>query len=98
MWVSPSARSKGVGKALMNAALAWAGEAGVNDMVLYVTRGNDAAKRLYSRIGVCRNRRASASTIQSGYSNGSNGEAHTAMSRLTKRSRQSASEGYSKSQ
>jgi GNAT superfamily N-acetyltransferase len=25
MWVSPSARSKGIGKALMNAALAWAG-------------------------------------------------------------------------
>ena len=51
MWVSPSARSKGVGKALMNAALAWAGEAGVNDMVLYVTRGNDAAKRLYLASG-----------------------------------------------
>ena len=51
MWVSPSARSKGVGKALMNAAVAWAGEAGVNDMVLYVTRGNDAAKRLYLASG-----------------------------------------------
>ena len=51
MWVSPSARSKGIGKALMNAALAWAGVAGVDEMVLYVTQGSDAAKRLYLASG-----------------------------------------------
>jgi ribosomal protein S18 acetylase RimI-like enzyme len=51
MWVSPTARFRGVGKALMDAALAWAGEAGVGEMVLCVTQGNDAAKRLYLASG-----------------------------------------------
>jgi ribosomal protein S18 acetylase RimI-like enzyme len=51
MWVRPAARAKGIGKALMNAALAWAATAGVDEMRLYVAQGNDAAKRLYLASG-----------------------------------------------
>ena len=51
MWVDPSARAKGVGKALMEAALSWAEEAGVDEMALFVTQGNERAKRLYLAAG-----------------------------------------------
>jgi ribosomal protein S18 acetylase RimI-like enzyme len=51
MWVAPSARRKGVGKALMDAALSWAQQQGVDEMILSVAQGNDGAKRLYLQTG-----------------------------------------------
>lgn len=51
MWVAPHARRKGVGRALMEAAFAWALEAGVDEMALSVTLGNENAKRLYRAVG-----------------------------------------------
>ncbi|HET9219143.1 MAG TPA: GNAT family N-acetyltransferase [Terriglobia bacterium] len=50
MWVAPVARRKGVGKALMDAALVWAEQQKVDEMILFVIQGN-AAKRLYLRAG-----------------------------------------------
>jgi ribosomal protein S18 acetylase RimI-like enzyme len=51
MWVRPVARAKGIGMALVNAAIAWAVAAGFDEMLLYVAQGNDAAKRLYVASG-----------------------------------------------
>jgi ribosomal protein S18 acetylase RimI-like enzyme len=51
MWVAPSARRNGVGKALIDAAFVWAEQQRIEEMVLYVAQGNDAAKRLYLRAG-----------------------------------------------
>jgi len=51
MWVAPAARRNGVGKALLDAAFIWAEERGVDEMILFVTQGNDGAKRLYLRSG-----------------------------------------------
>ena len=51
MWVSPSGRGQGVGSALVERAIGWAGEAGYARIELWVARGNDAAERLYARRG-----------------------------------------------
>ncbi|MFN8376198.1 MAG: GNAT family N-acetyltransferase [Anaerolineae bacterium] len=52
MYVAPEARGKGVGQALMDAAVEKARSlAGVEDVVLAVTVGNDSARRLYLRAG-----------------------------------------------
>jgi ribosomal protein S18 acetylase RimI-like enzyme len=51
MWVLPRYRGAGVGQALVDAAVAWARDAGWGRIALYVTLGNDGAKRLYSRSG-----------------------------------------------
>jgi ribosomal protein S18 acetylase RimI-like enzyme len=50
MWVAPSARRNGVGRALMDAAVVWAELQRVDEMVLFVAQGN-GAKRLYLRTG-----------------------------------------------
>lgn len=47
MWVAPSARGKGVGEMLIEAAFAWAAKVGVDKMELLVTQENDSARRLY---------------------------------------------------
>ena len=51
MWTAPEARGRGIGAALVRAALDWAVGAGAGEMGLWVTRGNDAAARLYARFG-----------------------------------------------
>lgn len=48
MWTDPAARGRGIGAALVGAVVAWADGAAIE---LWVTRGNDAAGRLYERCG-----------------------------------------------
>jgi ribosomal protein S18 acetylase RimI-like enzyme len=48
MWTDPAWRGRGVGAALLQAAIAFAGDAPV---FLSVTENNDAARRLYERHG-----------------------------------------------
>jgi ribosomal-protein-alanine N-acetyltransferase len=49
--VVPGARRRGLGAALMQAALARAAEAGAREMFLEVAEGNEAARRLYGALG-----------------------------------------------
>jgi GNAT superfamily N-acetyltransferase len=51
MWVDPEARRQGVGVGLVEAALAWAREAGARRSELWVTVGNEAAEKLYEAAG-----------------------------------------------
>jgi ribosomal protein S18 acetylase RimI-like enzyme len=48
MWTSPDARSRGIGRALLDATVAFAGECEVR---LSVTETNTAARRFYERYG-----------------------------------------------
>jgi len=54
MWVDPTMRRRGVGRALVDAVLAWARERGLRDVVLWVAEGNAAATALYERAGFTR--------------------------------------------
>lgn len=54
MWVTPAARGHGLGGALVVEVVRWATEQDVNEVRLWVTRGNDMAERLYSRHGFVR--------------------------------------------
>ena len=54
MWVSPTARRKGVGDALTADIVRWAEQKAASDVRLWVTRGNELAERLYSRHGFVR--------------------------------------------
>ena len=51
MWTAPTARRRGVGRALIAAVLDWAQEGGAESISLWVTRGNDAAEHLYREMG-----------------------------------------------
>jgi ribosomal protein S18 acetylase RimI-like enzyme len=51
MYVAPEAGGRGVGRALMDALLAHARSEGLASLVLTVTEGNEAARRLYERMG-----------------------------------------------
>jgi GNAT superfamily N-acetyltransferase len=49
MWVDPSSRRRGVGRALVEAVGEWARDLGIGRIVLRVTEGNAAAVALYER-------------------------------------------------
>jgi ribosomal protein S18 acetylase RimI-like enzyme len=51
MWVAPEARRGGVGRALLDAVIAWAVQRGARRLVASVTEGNDGAARLYAAAG-----------------------------------------------
>lgn len=51
MWVMPSERGLGVGRALVGAAIEWARSRGVSVIILHVTEGNNEAKHLYLSSG-----------------------------------------------
>jgi ribosomal protein S18 acetylase RimI-like enzyme len=51
MWIAPAARRAGVGRALVAALVDWAADSGASAVELWVTRGNDAAQRLYEGTG-----------------------------------------------
>ena len=51
MWVSPAQRRTGIAAALVDAVMGWACETGATTVELWVTRGNDAAVRLYESEG-----------------------------------------------
>jgi ribosomal protein S18 acetylase RimI-like enzyme len=51
MWVDPGFRGSGVGRALVEAVVAQAREAGRRRVVLHVVSGNSAATQLYERAG-----------------------------------------------
>ena len=48
MWVNPSARRAGIGRALVGAILDWARETEASEVALGVIQGNAAAERLYT--------------------------------------------------
>ena len=51
MWVSPAQRRAGIAGQLVGAVLEWADGIGASSVELWVTRGNDAARRLYEAAG-----------------------------------------------
>jgi len=51
MWVRPSARGRGVGESLIEAAAGWAKARGYDTLYLWVTESNAPARRLYQRYG-----------------------------------------------
>jgi ribosomal protein S18 acetylase RimI-like enzyme len=51
MWVEPAARGRGLGRALVDRAIAWASQEGAARLELWVTETNGAALRLYESCG-----------------------------------------------
>ena len=51
MWTDPAARGRGVGRALVESVVAFARDAGSDELLLEVTDGNDAAYALYRACG-----------------------------------------------
>ncbi|HEX6361222.1 GNAT family N-acetyltransferase [Actinophytocola sp.] len=51
LWVDPAQRGRGVGDALVTEVLRWAAENGWSEVVLRVADGNDAARKLFLRLG-----------------------------------------------
>jgi len=51
MWVAPEARRSGVGAALTKAVMDWAAARGAQRVLLGVAENNEAAQRLYERLG-----------------------------------------------
>ena len=51
MWVAPTHRRAGVGRALVEAVRAWAGTRGVGTLLLLVTSTNETAIAFYERLG-----------------------------------------------
>jgi ribosomal protein S18 acetylase RimI-like enzyme len=51
LWVAPEARGQGLVVALAKPALQWARDQGIKDIGLWVNAGNEAARKLYERLG-----------------------------------------------
>ena len=51
MFVAPEARGRGIGAALVEAVIGWAGARRANGLTLWVTASNTAALALYERCG-----------------------------------------------
>lgn len=51
MWVDPEARRQGIGRGMIEAAVAWARKAGATSAELWVTEDNEAARTLYENVG-----------------------------------------------
>jgi ribosomal protein S18 acetylase RimI-like enzyme len=51
MWVDPRHRRQGVARALVDLVIGWAAERQASEVVLWVADHNDAARRLYERLG-----------------------------------------------
>jgi GNAT superfamily N-acetyltransferase len=51
MFVRPQARGRGVGEALIDVVIGWAGERDATSVHLWVTETNSRARRLYERCG-----------------------------------------------
>jgi GNAT superfamily N-acetyltransferase len=51
MWVAPDERGRGTAARMLQAACEWARAAGTQTLTLWVTEGNDRAKRLYESWG-----------------------------------------------
>ena len=51
MWASPEARRAGIGRALVDAVVDWAGEISATTVRLWVTRGNAPAHSFYESMG-----------------------------------------------
>ena len=51
IYVHESARGQGVGQELLRAAIAWVQSKGMSQVVLMSKSGNDAAQRLFARLG-----------------------------------------------
>lgn len=51
MWVAPDARRSGAGAHLVRHVVDWASASGYERVELWVTHGNEAAERLYRRLG-----------------------------------------------
>lgn len=51
MWVDPAHRGRGIGRALVEKVIEWAGERGLDDLVLEVEATNRPAISLYTRCG-----------------------------------------------
>ncbi len=51
LWVEPDARGSGVAAAMIERLATWAQDAGAHAIALWVSDGNDGARRLYERLG-----------------------------------------------
>jgi GNAT superfamily N-acetyltransferase len=51
VYVDERVRSQGTGQVLVRAAIAWAQSKGMSQVVLWSKSGNDAAQRLFARMG-----------------------------------------------
>lgn len=51
VWVAPEHRGLGIGRLLIERAIAWARESGLRVLLLDVTAGNSAAVQLYRQLG-----------------------------------------------
>jgi len=51
MWVEPAARRAGIGRALVDAVIAWARSRNARSLILQVTEGNTPAAFLYQQAG-----------------------------------------------
>jgi GNAT superfamily N-acetyltransferase len=54
MWVRPDMRGRNIGSALIEAVVGWAAAGRAREVHLWVTDGNDPARRLYERCGFVR--------------------------------------------
>jgi ribosomal protein S18 acetylase RimI-like enzyme len=66
VWVDPEFRRGGIGRRLLDAALAWAQDAGATTMVLSVACGPDSAIEFYRRAGFALFRVGPSRLIRSG--------------------------------